>query len=234
MSRCCNTVDIMSYVIEIFIVCMVFVLVRSEDIFCDYGVVSDDNVDVFTRNDLNFGESRDVVRNCLCNPAKCVYKCCPLDEELSNVTCQSSGTTHIPGLKKYVKEYLTLPDFDIIHHPIECFDAGMTRFIINPRNSYKAPATNFIITPDIDGMEQELQYFCVDFHREFGGYVGLICVHEIREVTNYGNTTGKKKCKYKNTCKCEKKKQYKLENIYEINAPEKSGFIFLMSKIGSL
>ncbi|GJQ83250.1 hypothetical protein Trydic_g8847 [Trypoxylus dichotomus] len=168
--------------------CVLPVIISTE-FLCENSNVSYDNVDVFNKNVLSISESEDELQKCLCNPERCVYKCCPIGEEIANLTCQSSAIPRITGLKGYVGSHLILNGFSIIHQNIDCFDAGMTRFIIDPRSSYPMPE-RFIITEDISKLESELQRFCVDFFNELNVYAGLICVESNSDVVE-SSTVGK-------------------------------------------
>lgn len=171
----------------IYLLCSVLTVGICTELVCDD--FSYDNIDVFNNNVLSIGESEEQIRNCLCNPEICVYKCCPMGEEINNLTCQASITTRISGLKEYVGNHLMLNGYSIIHQRISCFDAGMTRFIIKTKSNYQTPQ-QFVITPDITGLEHELAYFCVDYFEEMGDFGGLLCMEDQSDITG-SNIIGK-------------------------------------------
>lgn len=121
--------------IHLYILCSVLTAAICVKLPCDYNVTHDANIDFFGKNELFIGESEAEVQNCLCNPEKCVYKCCPMGEEVTNLTCQDSPGSRMNGLKTYVGSYLELDGFSVIHQQIDCFDAGMTRFVIDRSSS---------------------------------------------------------------------------------------------------
>ncbi|KAK9738692.1 Methuselah N-terminus [Popillia japonica] len=171
---------------RIYILCSVLTVGICTELVCEG--FSYDNIDVFNNNVLSIGESEEQIRNCLCNPETCVYKCCPMGEEIHNLTCQASTTTRISGLKEYIESHLMLSRHNIIHQKISCFDAGMTRFIIKAKSNERPQ--QFIITPDISGLEYELEYFCVDYFQEIDGFGGLICIDDQLDITG-SNIIGK-------------------------------------------